>query len=151
VIRSILVALDASPRAQVVFRAACEIAERFDASMHLFRAIMIPPEFPASGAGGSHPDALAVALRTQAERELGSFAAGHPRASLDPPEVGVGQPWRAILDAAERLGSDLIVLGSHGCGGLDRLLGTTAGKVANHASCNVLIVHESDAPSDAAR
>ena len=37
---------------------------------------------------------------------------------------------------------DLIVLGSHGYGTLDMLLGTTAGRVANIATRNVLVVHE---------
>ncbi len=37
---------------------------------------------------------------------------------------------------------DLIVLGSHGYGGIDRLLGTTAAHVANRAERNVLVVHE---------
>jgi len=32
------------------------------------------------------------------------------------------------------------VIGSHGYGGLDRLLGTTAARVVNHADRNVLIV-----------
>ena len=41
--------------------------------------------------------------------------------------------------------ADLIVLGSHGYHGLDRLLGTTAGKVVNLARRNVLVVHGRDA------
>ena len=36
--------------------------------------------------------------------------------------------------------ADLVVIGSHGYGGLDRLLGTTAAKVANRAPCSVLVV-----------
>jgi nucleotide-binding universal stress UspA family protein len=43
---------------------------------------------------------------------------------------------------------DLIVIGSHGYHGLDRVLGTTAARVSNLARRNVLVVHGlSGAPS----
>jgi nucleotide-binding universal stress UspA family protein len=35
---------------------------------------------------------------------------------------------------------DLIVIGSHGYGALDHVLGTTAAKVVNHADRSVLVV-----------
>ncbi len=52
-----------------------------------------------------------------------------------------GPAWRAIMAAADDYDADLIVVGSHGFQGLDRLLGTNAGRVANSASRNVLVVH----------
>jgi nucleotide-binding universal stress UspA family protein len=55
--------------------------------------------------------------------------------------IRFGVPWRKILDAADELDVDLIVMGSHGYGGFDRLLGTTAAQVANRARRNVLVVH----------
>ncbi|MFI5302394.1 MAG: universal stress protein, partial [Polyangiales bacterium] len=55
--------------------------------------------------------------------------------------VAVGEPWRVILDVADRSAVDLIVMGSHGYRGFDLVLGTTAAKVVNHAQRNVLIVH----------
>ena len=51
-------------------------------------------------------------------------------------------PWQGICEAARRVGADLIVIGSHGYGGLDRLLGTTAAKVVNHARVSVMVVKE---------
>jgi nucleotide-binding universal stress UspA family protein len=39
----------------------------------------------------------------------------------------------------------LIVIGSHGYGGLDRVLGTTAARVVNHALCSVLVVRPPEA------
>jgi nucleotide-binding universal stress UspA family protein len=139
-IRKILVALDASERAPRVVAAASEIAERFDARMLLFRAVDLPPEFPpAAHVEGGDP--LPAYLQECARKELRALAAGNPRADLEHPEVVFEQPWRAIVAAADRLDVDLVVIGSHGYHGLDRLLGTTAGKVANHAHRNVLIVH----------
>jgi nucleotide-binding universal stress UspA family protein len=49
-------------------------------------------------------------------------------------------PWDGICRAARERDADLIVIGSHGYSGLDRILGTVAGKVVNHADRNVLVV-----------
>jgi nucleotide-binding universal stress UspA family protein len=55
--------------------------------------------------------------------------------------VAEGPPHRAILDAAASSDCDLIVLGSHGRTGLDRLLmGSVSQQVVTHASCPVLVV-----------
>ncbi len=43
-------------------------------------------------------------------------------------------PWQGLCTIAEGCEADLIVIGSHGYGGLDRVLGTTAARVVNHAS-----------------
>ena len=139
-IATVLVALDASARAPGVLAAATEIAARFDARLILYRAITVPPDFPAA-AHAAHGDPLPAYLLRAATSELESLAADNPRARVEPPVVTVGQPWRAIVDIADRLQVDLIVIGSHGYHGLDRILGTTAGRVANHAHRNVLIVH----------
>jgi nucleotide-binding universal stress UspA family protein len=54
--------------------------------------------------------------------------------------VGVGSPWESICDAAEDKQAVVILVGSHGDSAVDRLLGTTAAKVVNHAECSVLVV-----------
>jgi nucleotide-binding universal stress UspA family protein len=57
--------------------------------------------------------------------------------------VVVGAPWEAVCNAARTTAVDVIVIGSHGYSGLDRLLGTTAARIVNHAPCSVLVVRES--------
>lgn len=55
-------------------------------------------------------------------------------------EVMAGSPRRAIVDAAQEWGADLIVVGSHGYGFWSRaLLGSVSQAVASHAKCSVLI------------
>jgi nucleotide-binding universal stress UspA family protein len=52
-----------------------------------------------------------------------------------------GEPRSFILDEAKAWGADLIVLGSHGRQGWDRLLmGSVAESVALHAHCSVEVV-----------
>ena len=51
-----------------------------------------------------------------------------------------GDPRDAIVECARECGADLIVLGSHGRKGLDRMLGNVSDSVARHAPCSVEIV-----------
>jgi nucleotide-binding universal stress UspA family protein len=52
-----------------------------------------------------------------------------------------GDPADAILDVAEELAADLIVVGNKGMTGAKRfLLGSVPNKVSHHAPCSVLIV-----------
>jgi nucleotide-binding universal stress UspA family protein len=57
--------------------------------------------------------------------------------------VPVGNPVELIADAARDWPADLVVIGSHGRNGVDRvLLGSVAEGVARHAPCPVLIVRK---------
>jgi len=50
-------------------------------------------------------------------------------------------PYKVILEAAERLGCDLIAMGSHGRRGLQGLLlGSQTQRVLLNAPCPVLVV-----------
>lgn len=52
-----------------------------------------------------------------------------------------GKPKGVILEEAEKFGADLIIVGSHGYGALERfLLGSVSHAVALHAKCSVEIV-----------
>lgn len=56
-------------------------------------------------------------------------------------ELLEGKPDALILDAAKRHSADLIVMGTHGRGGLeDFFLGSTAARIVRKAACPVLTV-----------
>ena len=66
-------------------------------------------------------------------------ASGHPARW----SVAAGDPAHEIVEAAEAFGSDLIVMGSRGNTGLNRiLLGSVARNVLLHSTTSVLIVRE---------
>jgi len=53
-------------------------------------------------------------------------------------------PAKAICEYAESHGVDLIVVGSHGRGGMERwLIGSVAERVVRHATTNVYVVRQS--------
>ena len=55
-------------------------------------------------------------------------------------EVRIGHSYSTILDTAEDIGADLIIIASHRPGLQDYFLGSTAAKVVRHAKCSVLVV-----------
>lgn len=55
-------------------------------------------------------------------------------------EVRVGHAYKTILDTAEEIGADLIIVESHQPGLQDYFLGSTAAKVVRHADCSVLVM-----------
>lgn len=54
--------------------------------------------------------------------------------------VYVGAPASQVVEAAQSLDADLIVIGSHGKHGVGLLLGSTANGVLHRAHCDVLTV-----------
>ncbi len=150
-IERILVAVDGSARASGVLAVACDMAGSLGATMHVLRVISIPPEFPPIANNGRRRDPLPSILEREALQAMRALVAAEPRAAGARLIVCEGpQAWRTILEVARDAEVDLIVIGSHGYGGLDRVLGTTAGKVANMAECNVLVVHDAKARATAA-
>jgi nucleotide-binding universal stress UspA family protein len=59
------------------------------------------------------------------------------------PLLRSGNPYEEIVNAAKELGVGLIVIGSHGHTGLERLLlGSTADRVVQYAPCPVFVVKD---------
>lgn len=135
----ILVGLDASPRAKDVLDTAVNLATKTGGRLVLFRAVGIPLGLPPEAYAMS-PDSLENMLEQEARRYLEGLAAEVPAGVVESVHVHAGTPWRSICATAQEFGVDLIVIGSHGYQGLDRLVGTTASKVVNHAECSVLVV-----------
>jgi nucleotide-binding universal stress UspA family protein len=136
--KKILVAVDGSPAQTRVVEKAVELAQATSARLVLFRAVGAPLELPPDALSVS-PDELPQVLRRRAEANLDELGKKIPTALREGVRVEIGTPWRSVVTAAEHEQADLIVIGSHGYGGLDRLLGTTAAKIVDHAKCSVLV------------
>ena len=79
-------------------------------------------------------------FREAANRAVERLQAAHSKLQINS-EIARGYPAEVILDRANRWGTDLIVVGSHGYSGLKRfLLGSVSQNVSLHARCSVEIV-----------
>ncbi|MCX5741108.1 MAG: universal stress protein [Proteobacteria bacterium] len=137
--KRILVALDSSPRAPQVLASAVRLAELTGAKLVLFRTIGTAPEVPREIFKFTD-QRLEDFLQENAQTELRQLARDVRPELIERYSIMVAVPWDGICRAAREQDADLIVIGSHGFSGIDRLLGTTASKVSNHADRNVLIV-----------
>jgi nucleotide-binding universal stress UspA family protein len=137
--RTYLVALDNSARAAHVLSTAVDLAGSTGAKLVLFRAVGLPHDLPHDSYALS-PDEVLDQLRQRADADLRGFAQTVPTAVACTTRLEVGAAWQTIGTVAREVGADLIILGSHGFSGVDRLLGTTASRVVNHADRSVMVV-----------
>ena len=137
--KRILVGLDGSTRASVVLDTAVGLARMSGAKIVLFRGVGLPAEVPHD-LWKLPQGSLIEVMEDQAKTYLAECAKRVPAELLERTQVAIGSPWQSICDTARSENVDLSVIGSHGYGALDRVLGTTAAKVVNHADRSVLVV-----------
>jgi nucleotide-binding universal stress UspA family protein len=117
----IVVGTDGSQNAAVAVRCAAELGRRLGAELHIacaYRPRLTPRE-------------QAERVLEEATEAVGGATAIHARA---------GPAAEALIELAEELGAELIVVGDRGMTGASRfLLGSVPNKVSHHAPCNVLI------------
>jgi nucleotide-binding universal stress UspA family protein len=85
--------------------------------------------------------------RARMESILSEYTALHPRLPLEKIAVYVttGAPSDCIVSLASAVDADLIVLGTHGRHGLERmLLGSVAEEVVRRAPCGVFVIRPRD-------
>ncbi len=145
--KKILVGLDGSDRQSAVVRHAVELATKHDAKLTLCRAVQVPRSIPAI-AWALQGEAFDEFLVNHARKQLRHLAEMFPVGMVESTVGEIAQPADLICKLAESHEIDLIVIGSHGYYGLDRVLGTTAAKVVNRAKCCVIVVRDkAPAPS----
>jgi nucleotide-binding universal stress UspA family protein len=141
--KTILVATDFGPAAQLALEYARVLSRRFDASLHLLYVAEVPSSFGSELAGA---DAGAYAERMVAD---GKRRVAATLDDLNEPTIGqvlVGAPAEKIVEYAAEHAVDLIVMGTHGRRALAHLLmGSVAERVVRTAPCPVFTVRNSEA------
>jgi nucleotide-binding universal stress UspA family protein len=142
-IKRILVPTDFSDCARPAVRYAAELADKFGAELVLLHVVpdavlALPDAVMPTPAAGADLHELTEAGKTG----LAHLIAAEKLSRLSPrPEVRVGSPAPEIVAAATDLHADLVCIGTHGRGGLARvLLGSVAELVVRQAPCPVLTV-----------
>ena len=139
----VLVPVDLSVHARRALAYAREIVEGTQAEVHLVHVVQSYPNYGAVDAPPA-AESLTDAERQAAEDELrglvGEVVGDDLPVSLHV-EAVLGNPALVVLDLAERLDIDLMVLGSHGRSGIRRFwLGSVTEKVVQLAPCPVFTV-----------
>ncbi len=137
----ILLATDFSPHAGRAAERALELAHRYNARLslvHVVEYFYLYGDFIDGGVVDEFE--LEQQVREAARRQLDRLAA--ELKITDPGHIHLltGPPKHTLLDFAATHDVDLIVLGSHGRRGVERLLGSVAAGIVNAAPCDVLTV-----------
>jgi nucleotide-binding universal stress UspA family protein len=143
--KHILVPVDGSPTAQLAVTKAIGLARAFDSRT---TAIFVIDPYPFTGLGadfayGQTEYLTAAHAEAQATLKLTSDALAQSGVPFDTSVVESHAPWRGVVQTAEALPADLIVMGSHGRSGLEKLvLGSVTQAVLAHTRRSVLVVRD---------
>jgi nucleotide-binding universal stress UspA family protein len=157
----IVVALDGSPAAERVLEHAEALATAFGSHITLLHATLSAEMVLAQASAGDtgagqvapalDPDPVLEADHQTAANYVNGVAARLRQRGLTVEvETPEGPADNLIVERAHALGAQLILMTTHGRGGLGRVVfGSTADAVMRHAPCPVLMVriHDEDAAS----
>jgi nucleotide-binding universal stress UspA family protein len=151
----ILVPTDFSPASDAALATAKDLAERFGASIHLLHVLEDPyaTSAYATEVYGFLPQGLRESWQQNAEARLLTLLPAEERTRFGG-TTGVlfGPPAKTIVEHAADNGFDLIVMGTHGRGGVAHLLlGSVAERVVRSARCPVLTVRDTTPVKEAVK
>ncbi|HKY69602.1 MAG TPA: universal stress protein [Gammaproteobacteria bacterium] len=132
--KHILFAADLTSQSLPLCQRAVEIAKAHKAKLSIVHVV---EPIGAYVGGWYYWGDLAHDLEKQAEDHLATYTKNFniPEEDL---YISTGNTKHVILELAEELKVDLIIVGSHGAKGLSSLLGSTASSILNDAKCDVL-------------
>lgn len=137
--RKILVPIDLEHGARVdeALRIAADFATGGDTEVEFLTVIEAAPVIVSQFL----PESYETMASTTAEQGLAALVAGMGAAAgRAKAAVRFGGAYQEMLAHAEKIGADLIVIGSHKPNVADYLLGSTASRVVRHARCSVYVV-----------
>jgi nucleotide-binding universal stress UspA family protein len=139
--KNILVAVDGSEQSKKAFDEAINIAKRNKGKLTL-TTVIDTASFTGTTGGSSIPLMQEVHEKAQSIiNELEQHRVAEEKEVHLTSQIIAGNPKREIVELAEKLEIDLIVIGATGLGALSLLLvGSTTAYVVNQAPCNVMVV-----------
>ncbi|MFB6090957.1 MAG: universal stress protein [Halobellus sp.] len=136
----ILVPTDGSDGTRQALEHALDIADTRDATVH---ALSVVDRRLYLAAGEEQKPDLKASLEEDAHEAVGRVAEDAAAAGVDcETVVREGVPYRVILEYAEEADVDLIVIGTHGRSGRDKLanLGSVTERVVENTERPILVV-----------
>jgi nucleotide-binding universal stress UspA family protein len=137
VLKTILLAIDSSEHTLRVIQFLKEL--QIQPATKIILAHVIPSPEPDMEIAVDRPHTSEELLYQQVEKQLQSYQADLPGVSTL--EIVTGDPAAEIIRLAHIHQADLIVIGSRGLTGLQRILeGSVSSQVVAEAPCSVLVV-----------
>ncbi len=140
----IVVGTDGSETAAEAVRQAVDLAKIAGAQLHIVSAYAPVPERRVKGEQSAAPADVQheIGPREDVNLVLDAAAAEARKEGIEVQTHPVeADPADAILNTAEKVNADLIVVGNKGMTGARRyLLGSVPNNVSHHAPCSVIIV-----------
>ncbi len=140
--KSIVVGTDGSSTADKAVAAAAEMARLTGAKLHVVTGFKSGTSGMGAASGAALVDGgLEASLRQEAAHEIGQRALSTWAQGLEAQHHAVaGDAADAVVNTAEAVGADLVIVGSKGMRGARRVLGSVPNSVSHTAPCAVLIV-----------
>ena len=138
--KCILLAVDFSSDSEFIGVRASELAQTYGAKLVLIHVVVdLKAHWYERILLSSLSDDVEEQMIESARKQLRELAEklGIPEAEC---VVEVGSPKAGVLKAVREHGVDLIVVGSHGAGGVDALLGSTAATILHKSPVDVFVV-----------
>ena len=150
--QTVVVATDFSETAEDALSAGLELVGEDGGRLELLNVVLDPLHQPwMVEAAGIDFEALQHAWVEAAKAESRAMLKRRQLDSNVTTHVVVGRPDTEIVRFAQEHGADLVVMGTHGYGGVKRLLlGSVADHVVRQATCPVLVVPHQAARSEGA-
>lgn len=142
--QTVLVAVDFSQHSEKAIARAKQLAAMYEAELHLLHVIEEPmyPVFDdvslTTSPGAWFPEVLET-LQKASTQKLHHLAETNQIPTTDC-HLLTGFPKTQIIDYANQIQADLIVMGRHGMSFLDKLIGSTTDSVLHQAQCDVMAV-----------
>lgn len=139
--RSILTATDFSETATKAVSLASDLSRRFGAHLHVLHAVILLEDHHLETHRRNQLDELLSSTDAARRKELEESYEAEHGIDITPHVVRGIAPAEVIVETAASLGSDLIVMGTHGRRGLSHLLlGSVAGRVVRTSPAPVLTI-----------
>ena len=148
-IERIIVALDLSEHSKTVADYAVSLAKMSGASIVAVYAAPTLTQYTGFHVPPNTIDNFVGEIVTGAEKAMSTFVAEHFGDMPVKAEVVVGYAAEEILNLADKEQADMIIMGTHGRKGIDRILfGSVAEKVVKNSPYPVLTIRPVLEPSD---
>jgi len=146
-VNTILVPVDFSSFSKEAAKTAVSFASKLQADILLlhvmdvvdYGSFKLAKESSGEGGGDSFQDLTEKIAIETLEQFVQSLDAQGVKIKT---KISTGKVHRKILEESEKTGVDLIIMGTHGCSGIDNLLGSTTRRIIRFSEVPVLWIHD---------